>query len=1110
MSLMAGQSARRAGQKNAAAIILFIASFVMPTFIVQAQAPGGAGEVLGHAHGPGGVAVPGATVILIDPQTGARKETWTDESGNYDFTSVNPGTYSLHISLVGFREDVREPIPVTSGKPVRVNVALALAGRGEGNLAGRTNGFMPQNLGQSQNFERLPAGSAGGAGGGEANVRFSEDNSEGATGDSSGGSGDLAASPGDVAASATNSFLLSGSVGQAPTPGDRAAMMEQRREQFRNFRQSQGAPGFGGVGEFGGGPFMFFGGFPGRRPQINRIRGNLIERFTNSAFDARPYPLNTSNVPQIASYQEQIGIGLGGPLVIPKIYNGANKTNFFFHYNLQRSKNPINSFATVPTLAERGGDFSQAVTPSGPFAGTVPTLYNPFSNPAGPRTAFAGNVIPSNMIDKAAAGLLAYIPLPNLPGSVQNYHLQESLPSANDRVMARIGHEISEKDNVSVFYFFNSSRSNGVGNFPALTSTNSVRSHSLNLGETHTFNPHLVNTLTFNFTRQRNSTLNPFAFTQNIAGGLGIQGISEDPRDYGIPAIDFTNFTGLNDTIPSLVRNQTARVVDLVILNKGKHNVHFGGDFRRVDMATLNDPNARGTFTFNGFTTSSLTAQGQPVAGTGFDFADFLLGLPQSTSVRYGASSNYFQTWAYSAFVQDDWRASSRLTFDLGLRYENFLPMTEKYGRLSDLEIGPGFSSLGVVTGQSPSALPSSLLRDDGNNFAPRAGLAFRPWTDHSLVMRAGYGIFYDESIYQRLTPNLANQPPFAQASTLLTSPQQQLTLENGFPQLPPGILSNTYAVDPNFRTPYGQSWNLSLEGEIAPNWILTTGYVGTKGSKLDLLLGPNLQLTGSSALLLKNAQQFTYETYGASSIYNGLQVSLRRMFHNGFSVSAEYTYSKSIDDAASVGGAGRTVAQNSQDLRAERGLSVFDMRHRLLINHIYELPFGDRQRYLNHGGLASDLIGNWQISGTTTIQSGTPFTARVLGNQSNNGGSGSYYAERADATGLPVRLPASERSTLDYFNTAAFVLPQPGQFGNAGRNTIAGPGTVNFNMALSRFITFSREKGVGGDFRIEANNVFNTPNFSGLATTIDASNFGRVTSVQAMRSLTLTMRLRF
>ncbi|MFB3921451.1 MAG: carboxypeptidase regulatory-like domain-containing protein [Terriglobia bacterium] len=1124
--------------KHLATFVGFALMFFIPSSNLAGQSSL-FGALTGHVRGPGGVSVPGATVEITEKTTGERKATWTDEEGNYRFTEVPPGTYKLEISLVGFRKDVREPVPIAPEKSLTVNAALVMdLGTSGGTTSATTRGAESAGeINLQGTAGNLPAGAASlGANGelmegngtaSEGNLRF---NGTAVSGGLPAGEAELPQE--DASASGANSFLLSGGSGvTASTPGEDMRGMRERFQQFRERMGGQAVPGFGGGGSGGpgggmaGGPSLEMmaifaggrggpGGWAGRRAQVNRIRGNFNEQYSNSALDARPYPLNTTNSQRIPSYSEQAGIGFGGPLVIPRIYNGAEKTSFFVNYGFTRARRAFDSFSTVPTPEERAGDFSNAQMTAGPLAGAVPIIYDPLSNAAGPRVAFANNQIPTERMDPAALGLLKYIPLPNLPGQVQNFHLQQPLPTASDRVMFRVGHQISQKDSLNVFYFFNSSRSRAVSSFPDLTSQTSTRGQNLNLSETHTFAPGVINTLAANFNRQRISTLNAFANRQDIVTGLGIEGVSTNPIDWGLPIAQFTNFSDLNDPIPSLRRNQTFRVFDILIWNHGKHNVRLGGEMRRVQVNTLTDPDARGTFNFSGYTTSDFTADGLPVAGTGFDFADFLLGLPQTTSVRFGSSSNYFRSWVFSGFLQDDWRMTSHFTVNYGLRYEYFAPFTEKYGHLSDLTFAPGFASAGVVTGQKPGMMPASLLRGDANNLGPRIGIAYRPWTQHSLVLRAGYGIFFDGSIYSRIFPNMASQPPFAQAATLITSPTQVLTLQEGFPELGPNILKNTYAVDPDFRTPYAQSWNVSLEDEIFRNVIFTLGYVGTKGTKLDLLLAPNQFLAGSGAgqtgLALENTLAFTYETFGAASIYHGLQVGLRRQFHSGYSVSGNYTYSKSIDNAAAVGGAGRTVAQNYLDLQAERGLSSFDLRHRLLINHTYEFPFGDRKRWLSRGGFTARVIGNWAVNGTTTIQSGNPFTARVLGNLGNFGGVAAIANLRADATGQPVSLGDSASTPQQFFNTAAFALPPSDQFGNAGRNTIPGPGLVNFNMSLERFFTFSRERGIRGSFRVSANNLMNTPNWSGLATVVNGQEFGRVTSVRDMRSISFALRLRF
>jgi hypothetical protein len=260
---------------------------------------------------------------------------------------------------------------------------------------------------------------------------------------------------------------------------------------------------------------------------------------------------------------------------------------------------------------------------------------------------------------------------------------------------------------------------------------------------------------------------------------------------------------------------------------------------------------------------------------------------------------------------------------------------------------------------------------------------------------------------------------------------------------------------------------------------------------------------------IIPNAQGFLYETSGAASVFHSLQIRLQKRFTSGLSVNASYIFGKSIDNASSIGGGQETVALIDNNLRAERGLSTFDMRHQLTVNYVYEFPFGERKRFLSHGGLPARILGGWSLSGMTTLQSGSPYTARILGNSINNSGTGANQSERADATGLPVELPESLQTVAHFFNTDAFTLPTPGRFGDAGRNTITGPGTTNFNMALAKVIRFSPD-GKRLEFRTQASNVFNTPNFNGLGVIVDASNYGHLISAKQMRQFEFTLRFNF
>ncbi|MDE3179910.1 MAG: hypothetical protein KGM47_09670, partial [Acidobacteriota bacterium] len=1051
-------------------------------------------------------------------------------------TGVEPGEYRIIIMLVGFRASLLGPTNVSEGKNEKLDATLAFSLPGEaagfgGHERSATGGAREARSQGGQGAAAVGAGGqrqfpGSGAGtNGQSTDQDLSDMTAGITGagDESGTSNGLRFSQGgagagtgapaqsgieggggqEIAASAGagNSFVLTGNVVDTTAP----AMQRGGGRRFYRFGGGGGPAGspFGGGGEDGG---VFFFGFGGR-PRVNRLRGNFFDNYTNSAFDARPFVPNAPAQPKQSFYNERLGVSIGGPLTIPKVYNGANKTSFFIHFNTTRASSPFNLFESVPTLAERSGDFSQTVIPSGPFAGQVPVIYEPSSNPS---TPFPGNKIPSGLINNAAAGLLNYVPAPNLPGQTQNFHAQGSLPISNQMIMGRIGQQFSAKDNLSVFYFYNSSHSNGVTNFPDITSTTTTRNQNVSVSESHTFTPHVVNVFSVNFNRTRNDATNPFSFNQNIAGNLGILGISEDPRDWGLPSIGFTNFTGVSDVAPSLTRNQTFRFSDFVIYNHGKHNLHAGGEVSRIQVNTLNNPEAAGRFSFTGIATSGINSNGSPLPGTGYDFADFLLGLPQTTSERFGSSANYLRASRYAAYGNDDWRTTNHLTLDLGARWEYAAPFTEKYGRLADLDLGPGFSTVGVVTGQIPGSLPPSLLRGHADHVAPRMGLAYRPWIAHSFVVRAGYGIYYDESVYQGLVNNLVNQAPFATTSTFVTSSAQTLTLQNGFPSVNPGVTRNTFAVDPNFLTPYAQSWDLMLEQDLSPTYILNVAYIGTRGTHLNLLLAPNVATTQTGAVI-PNAQPFLYETSGAESKYNGLRVSLRHFSRNDFSFFLNYTYSKSIDNASSVSGAGGLPVQNPFDLRSEWALSSFNPTHSLRAFARYQFPFGDRKRFLNNGGTAAKILGGWSLSDVTSFSSGTPLTAMLAGNLSNNvAGSAAFGGLRAQATGLPVSLYGPAQTTLEYFNTLAFALPPAGIYGNAGRDTIPGPPSLNFNIALDKLITISREKGLSANFRIASSNTFNIVNYEGLATTVNSNSFGRVLGAGNMRTVTLSVRFRF
>ncbi|MCI0628035.1 MAG: carboxypeptidase-like regulatory domain-containing protein, partial [Acidobacteria bacterium] len=869
--------------------------------------------------------------------------------------------------------------------------------------------------------------------------------------------------------------------------GGRGQSQGQRQGQGQGQRQGQqraGQGAQGGQGNQGSGsgapasqPVVISGGGPGGvealwgmqrilRQQVNRVRFGFYERFGHSAFDARPYSLTEVNPAKIDTWRQRFGANIGGPLVLGKLYNGRDKTFFFANYDMARTRDPVDVFATVPLEEERRGDFTARGA----------QLFDPLSSSSGPRAAFA-SAIPPGRLNSAALGLLEVIPLPNLPGLVQNFHLQTRVPTSTNRFNVRLVHTVSPKLNFQATYNLSQTQNKAIQSFPQLFSRTSTRGQNVMLGLTQTLTRRLINDSRLMFNRNRSRSLNAFAFRRDVAGDLGITGISTAAINFGIPQLSLTNYNDLNDPVPALRRNQTLRLMDTISYSLSKHTLRGGLELRRFQYNTLTDPTPRGQFSFTGVMTSQLTPAGEPVTGTGWDFADFLLGFPQTTVQRFGSSSTYFRSWGFVTFFQDDWRLHPRFSITWGIRYELLSPPVEKFNRIANLDISPDFTDVvTVVPGQSGpfhGEFPRGLVHPDRNNWAPRFAIAWKPaakgwFNKHPLTIRAGYSLFYNTSIYTQLMFGMANQPPFAQAQSRITNDLQLLTLQNGFPPVPQDTVRNTVAIDPNYRLGYAQIWNLSAELQAAPTLVSTLTYTGTKGTQLDRLRAPNRVSSGSIPGQISNALGFTLDTFGANSIYNALQLSVFKRMARGWMITGQYTYGKSIDDASTIGGGGQVVVQDDRNFRAERGRSSFDVRHQLRSNFFYELPFGERKKWARKGWTARTL-GSLQMNGGMTISSGTPYTARILGGTPDNSGTGGF-SQRADQVGNPD-LPAADRSPLHFFNTSAFVEPPPGAFGNAARNTISGPGTFQVNFAVNRNIRFGRDGQRRMDVRWEVNN---------------------------------------
>jgi hypothetical protein len=774
----------------------------------------------------------------------------------------------------------------------------------------------------------------------------------------------------------------------------------------------------------------------------------------------------------------------------------------------------------VPTLAERGGDFSALATP----------IYNPAT---GQQFAFNGqlNVIDPTLITPQARTLLNYIPLPNLPGTTQNYHEVTSAESDSDSVSLRLVHNFGpvpaqgnrppggggrggggrrSQNNLNLGLSWTKTTSSIVGAFPSLDGGTGTQGLNANAGWVYG-KGRAVNNLRFIYNHNHVSTTNLYSMVTDVAALAQIGGVSTNPFDWGIPGINFTSFSGLSDPMPRRELDQTYTISDSVIWNRGKHNWRFGGDYRRILQSFHAARNAEGTFTFTGFATAQYVG-GVQQQGSGSDLADFLLGLPQQSSVQFGTNTYNFRANSYDFFAQDDWRIRASLTLNLGLRYEYNGPYTEAKNQVANLDVAPGFTAaVPVLPGQvGPynGVFPASLIKADRNNFSPRLGLAWKPLK--LTVVRAGYGINYNLAQYGAVIQNFAFQPPFAETATNTAATADFLHLANAFPSLAPGSITNNFAVDPNYRLGYVQVWNVDIQRELRGGIVLNLDYNGSKGTRLDT----------ERALLIPGLQAFTYESSAGNSVFHAGSIRLRKRLANGIGLGATYIYSKSIDDASSIGGGGVVVAQNPFDIAADRGLSSFDQRHKFTGNWIYDLPFGENRRFLQKG-FVSHILAGWQYSGDFTVASGLPFTVRVLGGALDiqRGVSGSLRANLVPGESIRISAP----TTKEWFNTAAFCQPQtptpsnltppcvnPGdsQFGDAGRNILEGPGQVSMDMSLNKTIQIKEYRSL--DLRITANNVFNMVYFTSLGTSVNSSTFGEVTGVGNMRRVTVQARFRF
>jgi hypothetical protein len=1099
------------------------ASASAPAAPVSSAVPASAAG--GTLHGvvmSGKVPLPGVTVSAQNTLTGKRYATTTDINGAWSMAIPQNGRYVIRTQFAAFAQGSQEAMLNAASHEQTVNFDLMLASR-----AAEQERQQEGQASQAQQAIRQLTG----------NGAQSLSLMSALTGDTDAGTAAPTASAGAALPSiAGNSDFSADSVsitGQSGSVSPLAGVdMDRIRDLVESMRAQNGgqgpgagpgglqqagglfaggAGGFGGGfggdgGGFGGGAFGGGGGrggggrgnFRGFNP--GQPHGAIFWMGSNSALNAEPFSLRGQPQEQPASGSNRFGVTLMGAPYIPKLTKPSGKDTVFLTASGVRSSSPLDEYATVPSDAERAG-----VIPGLPYTITP---------------------VPE------AVALLQYIPEPNLPGTTQNYHLlttaQSNTTQAGVRYMRSLGANASPfgafgggggrgggraqqsqglRQSLNFNYNFAHTASDNVNVYPELGGKTASDSNSVQAGYTLGYHK-LTSIFNASWNRSDSQETNFFTNGTDVATQVGVLGpdgnpLNTSPLNYGLPNVTMSSFTGLSQQQPKFSISQTISFSETLAWIHGKHNFRFGGDYRRVHHDFLGGSNSTGSFYFTG-------------VYTGSSLGDFLLGLPQSTSIDVTESKSYLRDNVYDAYAQDDWRMRSNLTLMYGIRYEFFAPYTEKYNHMSTIDTNPagGFTSVAQVqaggTGPSSGNLPDALVYPFRVAFAPRLGVAWR--LPKQTVVRGGYGMNYTTSQYATFANVMALQPPFANlqtnvvAGTCLPAGAGCLSLADGFPA-PNGF--GNYSVDPHYRLPYVQVWNADIQKTLPWGIVLNAGYNGSKGSNLDVTIaprqGPDAPLTNPANVL------FNYEESAAFSRFNAGTLRVNKRLSNGIALGANYQYSHSIDNAGSVGGTSTVVAQNWQDILAEEGNSSFDVRHKVSGNYLYELPFG-KDKFWFTTGKASHILEGFSISGTFTFATGsylTPSYQATIGDVAQ-GTAGTQRPDRIPG----VSLTEGGGSLKHWFNTAAFTTPA-GLYGTASRHSILGPGIIQNNMSLSKTMQLGETRSF--EVRATANNVFNTVQYSGVDTTLNtgteasyASPFGQVTSVGAMRSFQFTARFRF
>lgn len=1088
-------------------------SLIACSFALYGQAD--LGSISGFVTDPSGAAVSGAKVTLNSEGTGLQRTTTSDTTGGYLFSSLPTGTYTVGFDQSGFQHSTASAT-ADPGKNTRLDVQLTVGAASTtvevSEMAAQLNQDnanigtvvdnevivnMPLFLRNWDDLTRLVTG--------VQQNRYTEQG--GAT--ASGRTGDFQV---NGVHSLQNDFILDGVDNNTFSENVQELSTEATRPSVDAIQEFQVVTS----------PYSAqYGRSPGAvvdvstRSGTNQIHGLLFEYLRNKIFDANDFFSNRAGLPKPKDIQNQFGGSVGAPIVKNKLFG-------FFIYEGTRITRGITRTSTVPLPNERVGNYSPAAGAANGI--TYPTIYNTATN-----QPFPNNTVPASLVSQNGVNLLNLFPLPNLPGELNNYARTGPFSDNTNSYDGRVDWRASDKDSV-FFRYAGSTRQRIVpGNFGGLADGSStsawgdstLNSYSAAIGWTRVITPSLVNDLRIGFVR---NTSIDVQLSFNLAPpGDYVPGIPYNPATGGgLPAITYANYTflGSPDYLPKQQNPQQYQLVDTLSLIRGRHSFKFGVDVRAPMRNIFQDEaDVHGNLQFNGIFTCQRGSNSQCVSGTGLSYADSVLG-----DVQGGVLSNVYlvdqRLWMASGFVQDDWKPTPKLTFNLGLRYDFSTPPYSGNNKLANFNPA-GSGSLVYAT--NGSLADRALVNINTKNFAPRVGFAYSP--DQNTVIRGAYGIFY--LTFERFgsEDELPLNPPFlvqTTGSVPSTSNVPLFNLQTGFPPswLDPAAinlqLTHIRAVNPYDPTPYVQQWSFGVQRRLPFQLVVDLNYVGTKSTYLDVLSDLNQPISG--ILPFPKYGELEYQRSLGNGSYNSLQLSATRRFSRGLSLNIGYTWSRSIDDTPEELETNSGGAQNSYDQSAWRGSSDFDFPQRFVASYVYELPFGKTKPMLQKG-FGAAILGGWRTSGIFTYYSGRPFTVV----------SGSNYSTAIDPYGLATAVPnvigaptivgnvncwfyASNNKACTQIapnGTNAFAEQALGQFGNAGRNILRGPTTTLFDFALAR--DFAIGEKVRLQARWEVFNLANTPIFGQPNNNLSSGAVGTITALASdPRAMQFALRLSF